>query len=68
MGVISEARQRTPGNGPNESDGTGQDAPDVVPEDVAGPFEQNYSTEKFQADHETINEMLTGAIAVANLL
>lgn len=69
MGVISDI-QETPGSGSTSSDGdSGGAAPEQHQVQASiGPFVQNYETEKFKTDSEDVQQMLTGLIAVANLM
>lgn len=74
MGVISEARERDAQGRPDsstpdhaEQQDPGADLPDDLPEQI-DPFLQQYLTGSYEVDTETVNQMLTGAIAVANLV
>lgn len=70
MGVISDTLQERDAQGrPDSSDappGEAETTSDPLPERI-DPFIQQYSTETFDADTATVNQMLTAVIAVGNL-
>jgi len=71
MGVISDTlQQERDAQGRPDSDTTEQEDAGTDPADLPesiDPFLQRHLTEKFEADDETVNQMLTALIAAANL-
>ena len=72
MGALSDARQAAEADdAPTDADDGDVDGGDALlpPDAVAlfDPFAQKYLTDEFTADAETIDQMLTGVIALASL-
>jgi len=74
MGALSDvtdeaaAQERaTTGEQAGDEQADPSTATDPVP-GPADPFLQQYLTEQYEADSETVNEMLTGLLAVGRLL
>ena len=72
MGVISDTIQQErdaqgrPDSDTSEQADMGTDPADL-PESI-DPFLQRYLTDEYQADTETVNQILTALIAAGNLL
>jgi len=71
MGVISDTIQERDAQGRPASDTSEQESAGTDPADLPesiDPFLQPYLTDEYQADTETVNQILTALIAAGNLL
>ncbi|AAY24952.1 ORF 26 [Haloarcula hispanica virus SH1] len=73
MGVISEHIEERDAQGRPDSDGSTEQASTATSAEERltselDPFLQQYVTEEYQADAATVDQILTGLIAVGNLL
>ncbi|ALJ99685.1 hypothetical protein BGV91_gp22 [Haloarcula californiae icosahedral virus 1] len=71
MGVISDTIQERDAQGRPASDTSEQESGGTDPADLPesiDPFLQRYLTDEYQADTETVNQILTALIAAGNLL